>query len=108
MATLDCHGRVADRTVLQALGWLTGHRLTIHETDGTLTVIPDPDGEARVSGQGHLRIPAAVRHSCALDTGDRVLLVADPDRCRLAIYSPAALDTALARQPSTPTGGEPE
>ena len=107
MATLDCHGRIADRTILQALGWPTGHRLTIHETDGRLTVVPDPDGDAHVTGQGHLRIPAALRHRCALRTGDRVLLAADPNRSRLTIYSPAALDTALARQPSTPTGGEP-
>jgi hypothetical protein len=108
MATLDCHGRIADRTVLQALGWPTGHRLAIHENADALTVVPDPDGDAQVTGQGHLRIPAALRHRCALGTGDRVLLAADPDRCRLTIYSPTALDTALARQPSIPTGGEPK
>ena len=108
MATLDCHGRIADRTVLHALGWPAGHRLTIRETAGTLTVVPDPDGDAQVTGQGHLRIPAALRHRCALGTGDRVLLAADPNRSHLAIYPPAALDTALARQPTTRTGGEPE
>jgi hypothetical protein len=77
MATLDCHGRIADRTVLHTLDWPAGHRLTMHESAGTLTVVPDPDGAAQVTRQGHLRIPAALRHRCALSTGDRVLLVAD-------------------------------
>jgi hypothetical protein len=107
MAALDCHGRIADRTVLLALGWPAGHRLTIHETAGTLTVVADPDGEARVTGQGHLRLPAALRHRCALGTGDRVLLAANPDRSHLAIYPPIVLDTVLAQPPTTRTGGEP-
>jgi hypothetical protein len=41
MAALDCHGRIADRAVLHALGWPAGHRLTILETAGTLNVVPD-------------------------------------------------------------------
>ena len=106
-SAVDDRGRVADRVVLRTLGWAAGHRLDIRESDGTLTVVPDPAGGDQVTGQGHLRIPAALRHRCALRTGDRVLLAADPHRSRLTIYPPAALDTALARQPSTPTGGEP-
>jgi len=108
MTTLDCHGRIADRAILQALGWPAGHRLNIHETAGTLTVVSDPHGDTQVTGQGHLRITAALRHRCALGTGDRVLLIADPNRSQLAIYPPAALDAALAQQPTTPHGGEPE
>jgi bifunctional DNA-binding transcriptional regulator/antitoxin component of YhaV-PrlF toxin-antitoxin module len=108
MATLDCHGRIADRTILRSLGWRAGHRLTIAEGAGRLTVATDPDGEVQVTTQGHLRIPAALRHRCALCTGDRVLLVADPNRSHLAIYPPATLDTALTQQPSTPHSGEPE
>jgi hypothetical protein len=66
MAALDCHGRIADRTVLHALGWPAGHRLTIRETADTLTLVADPDGHAQVTRQGHLRIPAALRHRYAL------------------------------------------
>ena len=109
MATLDCHGRIADRTLLQVLGWPAGQRLTVRADAGTLlTVTPDPDGDAYVTGQGHLRIPAILRHRCALATGDRVLLAADQQRSNLAIYPPAALDAALAPQPTTRTGGDPE
>lgn len=96
-STVDDRGRVVDRVVLRALGWRAGHRLNIHEAAGTLTVVPDSAGDHQVTGQGHLR----------LITGDRVLLAADPDRARLAIYPPAALDRALV-QPPTRTGGDPE
>jgi hypothetical protein len=94
-SAVDDRGRVADRVVLRALGWAAGHRLDIREATGSLTVVPDPTGTHQVTGQGHLRIPAEMRHRCGLRTGDRVLLAADPDRSYLAIYPPAALDKAL-------------
>jgi hypothetical protein len=46
-----------------------------------------------------------MRHRCALSTGNRVLLAADLRSSQLAIYPPAALDTALAQQPTIPHGG---
>jgi hypothetical protein len=105
-SAVDDRGRVADRAVLRALGWPAGHRLDFRESAGTLTVVPDPAGSHQVTGQGHLRIPAALRHRCGLATGDR-LLAADPARSHLAIYPPAALDKALTEQPSIRSGGEP-
>ncbi|MFL6143530.1 MAG: AbrB/MazE/SpoVT family DNA-binding domain-containing protein [Labedaea sp.] len=96
LAALDDRGRLADRVVTRALGWPAGLRLAIDETGGVLTVRPDPHGDHQVTGQGHLRLPAALRHRCALVAGDRVLLVADPDRSRLTVYPPVALDHALA------------
>jgi len=107
-STVDDRGRVADRVVLRTLGWPAGHRLDIRESNGTLTVVPDPAGGGHVTGQGHLRIPAALRHRCGLATGDRVLLAADPNQSRLAIFPPAALDKALAQLLLTQTGGDPE
>ncbi len=49
----------------------------------------------------------SLRHRCGLGAGDRVLLAADPNRSRLAIYPPAALDLAL-RPTTHSTGGDPE
>ena len=69
-------------------------------------VKPHRHGTHQITSQGHLRIPAAFRHRCALAAADRVLLAADPDRSRLTIYSPAALDDALA-QSAEAAGGEP-
>jgi hypothetical protein len=102
-SAIDDRGRIADRVVLRALGWPAGHRLKIGESAGTLTVTPDPDGDHHITGHCYLRIPAMLRRRCGLATGDRVLLAADPDRSRLAIYPPAALDKAL-NQPLHPNG----
>jgi hypothetical protein len=106
LAAVDDRGRVADRVVLRSLGWAAGLRLGIHETAGVLAVTADPDGGYRITNQGNLRLPAALRHRCGLAPGDRVLLAADADRSRLVIYPPAALDHALARCADT-AGGEP-
>lgn len=105
MATLDCHGRVADHAVQRTLNWTPGQRLAIRETDGLLIIHADPHGVFRVTGQGHLRLPAQVRHCSGLITGDRVLLAANPTRGRLVIYPPAALDAMTARHDGS-LGGE--
>ena len=105
-SAIDDRGRVADRVVLRALGWSAGHRLAIREMAGALTVVPEPAGSHQVTGRGFLRIPAALRHRCGLTTGDRVLLAADPARSHLAIYSPLALDNALAAAAPIRSGGE--
>jgi hypothetical protein len=106
LAAVDDRGRVADRIVMRALGWQAGLRLAIAEAGGVLTVRADPHGTCAVTGQGYLRLPAVLRHRCALAAGDRVLLAADPAQSRLTVYPPAALDQALA-QPADTTGGEP-
>jgi len=106
LAAVDDRGRLADRVVMRALGWCAGLRLVIEEAGGVLTVGADPNGDHQVTGQGYLRLPAPLRHRCGLAAGNRVLLAADPDRSRLAIYPPAALDSALA-QPAGTVRGEP-
>ncbi len=92
---------------MRVLGWPAGLCLDIHETGGVLAVLTDPNGVYQVTSQGHLRLPAPLRHRCGLAAGDRVLLAADPERSRLAVYPPAALDTLLSRQSTETTGGEP-
>jgi bifunctional DNA-binding transcriptional regulator/antitoxin component of YhaV-PrlF toxin-antitoxin module len=54
------------------------------------------DGESRVTPQGHVRLPALVRHRCDLNTGDRILLVADPTSATLRVVPPAMLDRRLS------------
>ena len=100
LAALDCHGRVADRIIMQTLDWSAGLRLHIRETaTGALTAAADPEGVYRITSHGHVRIPAPLRHRHGLRAGDRVLLAADPERSQLVIYPPAILDALL-------TGGE--
>jgi hypothetical protein len=105
LSAVDDRGRVADRVVMRALGWSAGRGLDIREADGVLTVFTAPDGAYQVTSQGHLRLPAVLRHRCGLVAGDRVLLAVDPSRSRLTIYPPTALDNALT-QPTEMAGGE--
>jgi hypothetical protein len=101
LAALDCHGRVADRIIMQTLGWPAGLRLHIREAaTGALMAAADPQGAYRVTSHGHVRIPAPLRHRHGLRAGDRVLLAADPEQSQLVIYPPAILDALLS-------GGEP-
>ncbi|MFZ0120176.1 MAG: AbrB/MazE/SpoVT family DNA-binding domain-containing protein, partial [Pseudonocardiaceae bacterium] len=79
-----------------ALGWTPGTRLDIRQIQGLLIIRADTHGVFSVTAQGHLRLPATVRHGCGLHPGDRVLLAADPDRDLLVVHPPAALDDLLA------------
>src|SRR5262245_15916146 len=68
-AALDCHGRVADRIILHTLGWSAGLRLRIEIEEaatGALAAAADPEGAYRVTRQGHVRIPAPLRHRYGL------------------------------------------
>ena len=107
LSALDDRGRLADRTIMQALGWSAGLRLDIRETDGRLVICPREHGACHVTGQGHLRVPAALRHRCGLEPGDRVLLAADPQRRQLVAYPPAALDALIGGQDADSRDGEP-
>ena len=96
MAAIDIRGRIADRHILRTLGWAPGTRLTIRETNGSLEIHTNRQGAFRITAQGHLRVPATLRHRCDLQPGDRALLVADPDHHRLVVCPPIALDTLLS------------
>ncbi|MBV9312301.1 MAG: AbrB/MazE/SpoVT family DNA-binding domain-containing protein [Pseudonocardia sp.] len=106
MAALDARGRLADHAVITALGWTPGLRLHIRVTTRLLVVHADPEGDCAITRQGHLRVPALIRHQCGLGTGDRVLLAAEPDTGQLIIVPPAALDAFLTQQRSNLSGGE--
>lgn len=96
MAAVDCRGRVADRSVLAALGWTPGTNLNIHHAQGLLAFRCDLHGVLTITPQGHLRIPAPQRHRYALAAGDRVLLAAHPSCGVLIVHPPTALDDLLA------------
>ena len=81
---------------MRALGWSAGLRLDIRGTTGLLVIHSHADGEFQVTGQGHLRLPALLRHRCGLETGDRVLLAASPSQSQLLVYPPATLDALIA------------
>jgi len=106
LATIDCNGRVAETTVINALGWVPGTRLDIRESAGLVLVAASPQGVFSTTGQGHLRLPATVRHWCGLVAGDRVLLAAEPAQARLVVHPPTALDDMISQFHATVLGGE--
>ncbi|HEY6798513.1 MAG TPA: AbrB/MazE/SpoVT family DNA-binding domain-containing protein [Kineosporiaceae bacterium] len=94
-ATMDCNGRLADATVIAALGWGIGARLDIRVREGLVIVSAAVDAVFTITRAGHLRLPAPVRHRCGLVAGDRLLLVADPDAGTLLVYPPRAWRTMI-------------
>jgi hypothetical protein len=105
LSAVDKSGRVADRSVVRALGWAPGTRLDIREQAGIIVAAAAPDGTCRVDGRGHLRLPLAARRRCRLAAGDRVLLAADCAAGVLLAYPLAALDRLLAGARGTAAGG---
>jgi len=105
-AAVDCNGRVAEATVIGALGWAPGTRLNICESGGLVLVTADRQGVFAMTSQGHLRLPATVRHWCGLAAGDRVLLAADPAQGLLVVHPPAALDVMIVQFHAGVLGGD--
>jgi bifunctional DNA-binding transcriptional regulator/antitoxin component of YhaV-PrlF toxin-antitoxin module len=68
----------------------------MRESGGLLLVAADRQGVFSVSGQGHVVLPAAVRHWCRLQVGDRVFVVADLGTKVLVVHPPEAVDAMVA------------
>ncbi|WP_433205354.1 hypothetical protein ACQP00_37660 [Dactylosporangium sp. CS-047395] len=94
-AVIDNNGRLSDRALVQRLGWVPGTRLHMSERSGSLLVVPHSQGVFTISSQGHVVLPAAVRHTCRLQIHDRVLLVADLAAATLAVHTPGVIQTML-------------
>lgn len=106
---IDASGRIADRTVTDALGWRCGDRLTLTADAGVVTARRDPGGMVTVPGRAYVAIPAALRRRCGLEPGDRVLLAAVPADGTLSAYPLAVVDQAIRAHGAFPhaQGGKP-
>jgi hypothetical protein len=106
---IDVAGRVADRAVISALGWRCGDRLTLTAEAGVVAARRDPAGMAAMTAKPYIVIPAALRHRCGLEPGDRVLLAAVPADDTLTAYSLAVVDQAIRSRDAFPhaQGGQP-
>ncbi len=67
-------------------------------------VVEPPSGTM----QGHLRLPAIIRHRCGLISGNQALLAANPARGLLVVYPSAALDDLYLRAVADGLLGEAE
>ena len=106
VVALDDRGRIAARALLQRLTWVPGTTVAIREVSDLAVMTPDPSGAAAVSPQGHLRLPATLRHRCRLVAGTQLLLVADTTVGRLVIHPQAAVDAMVAARYADVFGGE--
>jgi hypothetical protein len=108
VTAIDVWGRLADRSPLQALRWQAGHPVAISVVQGFVVVISRPDGRNAVTRQGHLRLPASVRHWSHLNAGDRLLVAACPDQELLAAYPMTAVDAMVLAYHSPLTSAKPQ
>jgi hypothetical protein len=97
VAALDPQGRIAESSIVNALGWQAGRRLRLEvPSNTTVTIQADSDGVFTLARRAHLPLPAAVRRWCGLGPGDRVLLAAAPEPGLLLIHTMRALDAMVA------------
>ncbi|WP_328418598.1 AbrB/MazE/SpoVT family DNA-binding domain-containing protein [Micromonospora sp. NBC_00389] len=106
LSAVDKSGRVADRSILRALGWVPDTRLHIREHTGIIVASATTHGVHCVGEPGYLHLPLAVRRWCRLAAGDRVLLAADRGSGVLMAYPLAVLDRLLAGVQVAMAGGE--
>ncbi len=106
---INASGRVTDRTIMLALGWREGDRLTLTAEPGIVTARRDPGGMVTVPARACIAIPAVLRRRCGLRAGDRVLLAAVPGQHMLTAFSFAVVDQALRAHGTFPhaPGGQP-
>ncbi|MCX2729480.1 hypothetical protein OOZ19_04460 [Saccharopolyspora sp. NFXS83] len=107
IASLDQRGRIAERSVIDALGWVAGQRLQFGLiSESAIAVLPDPAGMFSLARRHHIPLPVTARRWCHLQTADRVLLAAAPQHGMLVIYTMSALDSMVTAFHSSAPGGE--
>jgi hypothetical protein len=95
LTPIDDRGRLAARSPIRALGWPPAQPITISVLQETVVVISQPTGTESITRQGHLRLPAHVRHLCHLTPGDRLLIAAAPGPGILVGYTMPLLESIL-------------
>jgi hypothetical protein len=96
VTTIDSRGRLADGSPLRILRWAPRLPLTFLVVPGAVVVAAQHGGREAVTRQGHLRLPAALRHTLRLKAGDRMLVAAFPDRGLLVAYRISVLDEMVS------------
>jgi hypothetical protein len=94
--TVDDRGPLADRSPLRILHWAPKLPITLLVLPGAIVVAAQGGGREAITGHGHLRLPACLRHALKLKPGDRLLVAAHPDRGLLVAYTMHTLDAMVA------------
>lgn len=97
LTPIDSRGRLADRSAIRAVGWPPGQPVTISVIREIIVVMSRPDGGESITRQGHLRLPARIRHTCRLVSGARLLIAAAPAKNFIVAYTMPSLEAILLR-----------
>jgi hypothetical protein len=97
LTPIDDRGRLADRSTIRALRWPPGQPITISVVQETVVVSSGSNGAESITRQGHLRLPAHVRHLCRITPGDRLLIAAAPGPGVLVGYTTPSLESILLK-----------
>ena len=103
---VDARGRLADRSPIRALGWQPGQPITIAVGRQAIVITAQTGGAESITRQGHLRLPAHIRHACHLTVGDRLLVAAGPTPGVLVAYTMPLLESILLEHHTTASPSE--
>lgn len=95
VTAMDASGRLADRTPLLALRWLRGQPVMFAANSPQGIFVVRRGGREAITGQGHLRIPARIRHILQLTAGERLLVAALVQHDLLIVHTVAAVDAMM-------------
>ncbi|WP_157172793.1 MULTISPECIES: hypothetical protein [Nocardia] len=98
VTTIGANGRLADSSPLKKLGWGPNQAVSIEVVDEVIVVTESSEGPYSVTSQHHLHLPAEVRRSYRIQSGDRLLAVAAPEHRLLVLYPPTSMHLILHRQ----------
>lgn len=99
---MDRRGRLADRSPIRAAGWSLGEPITISISRDPRRVIVRSGGPDTITRDGHLRLPARIRHACNLSAGERLLVTVTATPPVVAVYPMATIETIIGQQPGEP------
>jgi hypothetical protein len=95
---MDRRGRLADRSPIRAAGWPPGQPVTISASWDPSLVIIQAGGLDTITRDGHLRLPARIRHACKLSAGDRLFVAVTAAPPVVAVYPMATIGTIIGQQ----------
>ncbi|WP_167472853.1 hypothetical protein [Nocardia arthritidis] len=105
VASVSVNGRLSDRRPVGRLNWGPKSRLAIEVVGRTIIIRQDQHGDHRLTGRGHLLLPACCRHRCLIEPGNRVLIAASVRGNLLLVYPMRLIEQALSPLHEQSTGG---
>jgi hypothetical protein len=108
MARIDRSGRLHERRLLRALGWVPGQQLALDVVHGLIVVQPAPTGPHVLDHRGALHLPAAARRMCGINPGPPVVLAASIPDNLLVIHPTEVVARLLATRYVDLLGGRHE